>query len=418
MKTIFRIFFGARRTRPVAVLACLLIAGFFEIISIGALLPLMGQIGGAEATSHSELDKFATQVFAYLSLPKTFEAVVFVIVGTMVLKGVIAFGALAYVSYAIADTVSDMRLKLVRQFLDARWSFYADQRVGRIANTLSNDATRAGMAYQRSARFVAYFVQAIVYVLAAVLISRELALIGALVGVALLASTSWIVRLSRKAGYKQTDSTSDLTTLIADTMNNLKPLKAMDRQGPFLDLFVGNIRVLRSSLIRQGLATYGRHYAHYILMALFIGASVYVAAKYLKIPLPDMVVSGIIFFQITSIISKLQATLQDAVQLESAFWRMDDMLKATKAAEEPNSGTKAGTLAREIRFQNVSFAHDEALIVQNVSLDIPANQISVLQGPSGAGKTTLVDLMIGLHRPKSGHIMLDGVELSEIDLKL
>ncbi|MEM8645934.1 MAG: ABC transporter ATP-binding protein [Pseudomonadota bacterium] len=417
MISIFKIFFGAKRTRPVLVLLSLVIAGFFEFLSIGALLPLIAQIGGTDTASDSELSRITEQIFTFFSIPTDLVSIVLVIVSTMVVKGVIAFAALGYVSYAIADAVSALRAQLVRHFLEAKWSYYADQRVGRIANALSNDATRAGTAYQRAARFVAYFVQAIVYISAAILISGQLALVGVTVGAALLVATAWIVRISRKAGYKQTDSTSELTTLIADTMNNIKPLKAMDRQTLFLELFASNIQVLRTALIRQGLATYGRHYAHYILMSLFLGASIFIAVETLKIPLSELVVSGVVFFQVTSIVSKLQGTLQDAAQLESAFWRVDELLNATKASKEVNEGKRPGQLAHEIDLQNVSFSHGSSLIVHNVNLQIPANKITVLQGPSGSGKTTLIDLIIGLHRPDKGRVAIDGVPLGEIDLK-
>src|SRR5690606_22915813 len=54
--------------------------------------------------------------------------------------------------------------------------------------------------------------------------------------------------------------------------------------------------------------------------------------------------------------------------------------------------------------------------VRDVNLEIPAGEITVLQGPSGAGKTTIIDLLVGLYRPDSGRILVDGVPLSELDL--
>ncbi|MCP5085047.1 MAG: ABC transporter ATP-binding protein [Alphaproteobacteria bacterium] len=417
MRSIFRIFFGAAGTRPFLVLSCLLLAGVFEILSIGALLPLFNHIGGPETAGSSELNVLINQLIGVLGFNNDFETIIALVMTTMIIKGVLSFGAMGYVSFAIAKVVSAMRVKLVNQLLNARWSYFADQRIGRIANALSNDATRAGSAYQRSARFVAYFVQAGVYVVAALLISRELALVGIGVGVILIVATSWLIKVSRKSGYEQTDSTSDLTTYVADTMNNIKPLKAMERQAPYLELFGRKIKVLHRSLVRQSLATYGRHYGHDVAVALFVGAGIYAATKYLQIPLSELIVSGIVFFQVTTIISKLQATLQDAAQLESAFWRLDEMLESTANAEETNPGTRHATLEEGAHYRNVSFAHGEYPVVANVDLDIPAKKITVLQGGSGAGKTTLIDLLIGLHRTDEGTILLDDVPISEIDLK-
>lgn len=417
MKSIFRIFFGAARTRPVLVLACMVLAGLFEMVSIGALVPLIGHLGGAASQSNSQMAELIQGIMNFLGLPNTFEAMVLLVVVAMMIKSILSFSAYAYVAFAIAKVVSVMRANLVRQLLNARWSYFADQRIGRIANAISNDATRAGNAYQRAARFVAFFVQAIFYIIAALLISRELALVGAVVGCFLVFSLGWLVKISRKAGYKQTDSTSDLTAYVSDTMNNIKPLKAMERQAPFLELFAGKIRVLRKALVRQSLAAHGRAYGHEGLVALCIGIAVYVATKKFNTPLSELVVAGIVFFQVTAVISRLQATLQEAARLESAFWRLDEVLESTAAAAETNPGQEIPTLNTAAEFKAVSFAHGTTPIVSGIDLEIPANKITVLQGGSGAGKTTIIDLLIGLHRPDAGSITLDGVSLGDIDLK-
>ena len=55
-------------------------------------------------------------------------------------------------------------------------------------------------------------------------------------------------------------------------------------------------------------------------------------------------------------------------------------------------------------------------ILQSVNVEIPANQLTVLQGPSGAGKTTLIDLIIGLHRPQAGTVMIGDAPLGDVDI--
>ena len=69
-----------------------------------------------------------------------------------------------------------------------------------------------------------------------------------------------------------------------------------------------------------------------------------------------------------------------------------------------------------ISFRNVSFAFADKPVIRDVTLDIPARGITTLTGLSGAGKTTLVDLMLGLHRPDTGEILVDGIPLEQVDL--
>src|SRR5690606_38977597 len=66
---------------------------------------------------------------------------------------------------------------------------------------------------------------------------------------------------------------------------------------------------------------------------------------------------------------------------------------------------------------NVGFAYDGYPVFGDLSLEIPAGAMTVLIGPSGAGKTTVIDLVIGLIRPQSGSIRVDGLDLTGIDLR-
>ena len=101
---------------------------------------------------------------------------------------------------------------------------------------------------------------------------------------------------------------------------------------------------------------------------------------------------------------------------ESAYWSITGAIEAARAQRELSGGSRRVELAREIRFERVSFAYDGASIVQDQSFVIPAGELTVIVGPSGAGKTTLLDLVAGLLKPDRGRILVDGVPLAEMDL--
>jgi ATP-binding cassette subfamily C protein len=74
-------------------------------------------------------------------------------------------------------------------------------------------------------------------------------------------------------------------------------------------------------------------------------------------------------------------------------------------------------LESAIRFDNVSFAYGDKKVLEKLSLEIPTRALTTILGPSGAGKTTLIDLIIGLYQPHSGTVYLDDAPLNGIDLK-
>jgi ATP-binding cassette subfamily C protein len=142
----------------------------------------------------------------------------------------------------------------------------------------------------------------------------------------------------------------------------------------------------------------------------------YAAYTYWRVTISELVVIAVIFFKMNEIIAKIQKSIQQSVKFERSYQRIKDLTKLAERYQEKNPGTGKVRLVSGCRFEGVSFSHAEAEVIRGVDLEIPAGQITVLKGPSGAGKTTLIDLLIGLYRPDRGRISIDGVPLSDIDL--
>jgi ATP-binding cassette subfamily C protein len=417
MKQVLKIFFGAEDTRPFAVLLCLLLAGVAEAAGISTLLPAATAISGGESAGSSPFNSTVRDFIALIGITPDFGNLVLIVVVLLVLKSILAFGALAYAGITSARVSVGLRRKLIKAIFDARWSFYADQSGGRFANSVSNDTTRAGDAYQLAAQTVAYAVQAAAYATIAVIMDWKVAALGLMAGFAVAALMNIMIRISKRAGYKQTDRTTDLTVYMVDMLNNIKALKTMDRYGAMLGGITSLLRRLRKSLVTQQLTRRGLTHGGDILIALIVGGGVYVAHTFWKTPLPELMVGGIVFFQLLSIVSKFQRFLQHSVLVESAYLRTMDLIAQAEARREDHAGKETPSIGKGFRLDKVSFAHGKTPVISNVTLDIPASAITVLQGPSGAGKTTIIDLLIGLNVPDKGQILIGGKSIAEIDLK-
>jgi ATP-binding cassette, subfamily C, bacterial len=416
MKQIFRIFFTAEETRPFLVLFCLILSGFAEGLSLTAALPTITAIAGGDSGGSSAINTLIRDYIQSFGIAPTIGNLTVIVVALFALKSILSFGALAYAGSAVATVSTAMRRRLIAALFNARWSFYAGQRAGHIANVISNDATRAGDGYYLAAQVVSYCVQAVVYGAVGFLVGWKLALAGLIAGTAIGAILSIFVRITRRAGFKQTDRTALLTIYLTDMMSNIKPLKTMHRYDDLVAGMKGILKRLKRTIVARELARQGLNQGSDLLVVLVLGIGVYYAVTTWRIPLPELMVTGFVFFQILTIISKLQKFTQNAVQYEGAYVRAEEMIAAATAQREINTGKKAPTLEKGCRFDHVSFAHDNAPVVTNVSFAIPKGSISVLQGPSGAGKTTLIDLLTGLHQPDSGKIYIDETPLSEIDI--
>jgi ABC-type bacteriocin/lantibiotic exporter with double-glycine peptidase domain len=117
-------------------------------------------------------------------------------------------------------------------------------------------------------------------------------------------------------------------------------------------------------------------------------------------------------------LSTLVSTALQMQMLGSYFERIDDVLDSPPE-QERGVPLAAPRLAGRITLDQVSFRYNPTapLVVDDVSLDIEAGSFVALVGPSGAGKTTLAHLLVGLYRPDSGRILYDGIDLRELDLR-
>jgi len=115
-------------------------------------------------------------------------------------------------------------------------------------------------------------------------------------------------------------------------------------------------------------------------------------------------------------VRELQSNLLSIAQLQSSVSSVVRMLdRSDKTYIGSGSKTFSG-LRREIGFSVVSFAYDAASppSLDRVSFTIPAGSVTALVGMSGAGKTTIVNLLIGLYRPQFGEILVDGTRIDEL----
>ncbi|MFN4142840.1 ABC transporter ATP-binding protein [Aestuariivirga sp.] len=411
-----RIFLARREAASALVLLCLLLAGIAEAASLGSLLPALSIIASGDAAGGSAVGTHVRAGISALGIAPILGNMILLAVGLMAVKAILGFAALSYAGVLAARVSISLRRRLIASFFDARWDFLANQKGGHLANALGNDAARAGDAYLVSAQVAAYAIQAAAYVALNFLINWRVALFGLTGGLLVILALGRLVEIGRRAGYRQTDSTAELATLTADAMAGLKPIKSMWRHHAIQARIARALKGVHRSLVAREVSKAGLTQGSDLLVAMLVGLGLWLGHAVAGLPLAELIVSGIGFFQILSITSRLQRFLQQAVQLESAFVRTDALIREAESAREINEGHLPPPVPCGCRFAAVTFRRGESLVLDGLDLEMPEGQITVLQGHSGSGKTTIVDLLLGLHAPDSGTILLGSVPLSKVDL--
>ena len=405
-------------------LLALSLAGVAEGIGLSALLPLvsvaMGSQAGAESAAsvgHSGLERVVTETLTSVGLTPTLGVLLIVIVIAIVLKSGLVLLAKKQVGYTVAHVASDLRLTLIRALLIARWEYFLRQPIGVLANSMATEAVRTSKAYLHAALMSALAVEVLVYTGVALLISWKATLISLAIGLIIAYMLKRLVGRARRAGVRQTDLLKSLIAHLTDTFISIKPLKAMARESRADALLAKKTNRLNKALQKQVLSKETLKAVQEPLFVALLAIGLYVVSVFLRFPLATVLVLVFLLTRIVKRVNKVQQEYQEMVILESAYWSLKDTIREAERAREPNLGAETPSLDHAIRLDRVSFAYNEEWVLKEASLSFPSGLLTAIVGPSGIGKTTIADLLIGLIRPQQGEVWVDDLPLAKVDLK-
>jgi ATP-binding cassette subfamily C protein len=149
----------------------------------------------------------------------------------------------------------------------------------------------------------------------------------------------------------------------------------------------------------------------------FLLLGLYLALVRWQMSLADLIVLIFLLGRVLNQLGKVQIQYQEMGTSESAYWSLQQRIEGAEAERETALGTRTPSLTRAIRLDRVNFAYGEHSVLQEASMTFPAGSFTAIVGPSGAGKTTAVDLVIGLVRPQQGEVYVDDLPLAEIDVR-
>jgi ATP-binding cassette subfamily C protein len=419
-------FFRSYPLHTALMLAALLLSGIAEGIGLSALLPLLNiargtgagiDLPGAGTAIQNDFERVVLDTLGTLGIAVTLGNLLLIIVGVVLLKSVFLLLAQREVGYTAAQVGTDLRLEMLRAVLRSKWEYFLHQPVGKLTNSLATEATRSSQSFVNGATAITYLIQAVIYGFVATALSWRATLIALLAGVVVIGLSHFLVRITRKAGKRQTRLLSSLMVNLTDTLQSVKPLKAMARVHLADKVLSRETTRINKSIRRQVVSMALLDSAQEVMFATFIALGMYVALAIYAMELPMVMVLVIALGRTFAFLGKVQKQYQKLVQGESAFWALKHAIAEAKQAEEKLDGGIPPSFNERLEFRDVDFSYGRHPVLKNLSLTIDAGAFTTLIGSSGSGKTTIVDLAIGLIRPNAGSITLDGKPLQELDIQ-
>ena len=307
--------------------------------------------------------------------------------------------------------------KLFHSYIRTSWKFFLASKVGTLVNVLAVETGRATAAFQFVLQWLAQFLIVLLYLVIALLVSWKISLAAIVLGAIASLFLRQFVGQMEVYGAKTTALNSDFQALSFDFLSSMKMIKASATGRNALER-IDQVNKEKTHLryLSQQSGSYVPSFYFPLVMAMLAGI-VYVGTAYWQVNFALILIFVYLFYRLIPALSALQGAYQQALIFIPAFYDIETLIDSAQALKEQSGKKKFASLKKEIVFAAVSFSYDSLTpVLTNVSLRIQKGQSIAITGSSGAGKTSIVDLLLGLHVPQEGSILVDGKPLSEYSL--
>jgi ATP-binding cassette subfamily C protein len=305
--------------------------------------------------------------------------------------------------------------RLYQAIINADWLFLVRRRSSDFTHALTAELSRVASCTYLLIGTMSSTILALVYIALALKLSAGMtSLVLATGAVLLFVSRRWL-RAVHQSGTAVSESVSEVYSAATEHLQNLKEMKFYDAQTSDLAMF----SALQSSAQQQSLnSTRSQAAAAFWFEAgsiVVLGGIIFASLQILNVAPASILLLLAVFTRLFPRLAAGQSQLQAFLSELPAFENMMKIYDECVAnAEIPDTAKQGPALVQEIRLERVGFRYraDRPMVLENLSLTVAAGKISAIAGSSGAGKSTVADLINGLLSPVAGRVLVDGVELT------
>jgi ATP-binding cassette subfamily C protein len=290
--------------------------------------------------------------------------------------------------------------RLYQAIINADWLFLVRRRSSDFTHALTAELTRVASCTYLLIGTLANAILALVYIALALKLSAGTTALVLATGAALLLVSRRWMRAVHESGTAVSESVSDAQSSDLAMFSSL--------QSSALQQSLNNTR-------SQAAAAFWFEAGSLMVLAAIVFASLEV----LNVAPASVLLLLAVFTRLIPRLAAGQNQLQAFLSELPAFENLMTIYRECVAnAEVPDAAGRAAgpgpALAHEIRLERVGFRYDalRPMVLEDVSLSIAAGRITAIVGASGAGKSTVADLVNGLLSPVSGRVLVDGVDLT------
>lgn len=408
-----------QRGRFTLLIVFMTIAAVMEMLGIGALLPILGVMQNPHLIETNQTLMAASKFLGSPSRQTFFINLLLGLFTFFVLKNIFLVFLDFFQYRFLAREVGKISTDLIKSYLYRPYTFHLETNTSELIRTVTTDAST--LLYY--VLIPAVVLTAEVLVIAAlflliVFIELKAALFTILSSGALLYAFFRIFRERvYQIGLDVQDNSAKMIRYAQEGLGGIKEIKVMHREVFFRNAFSMYVQryveALSKSLITGKLPG---HVIEAVFVAIFVGVLVFLTT--LNRPtyaFPLLAVYAAAGFRLIPSLNRIMTSMNLIKQGGSSLSGIVAELEILAAADENSPPAHRLEFNREIRLIDVHYQYPTAEVesIKGVSLTINRGELVGVIGKSGSGKTTLIDNILGLLKPKSGSIVVDGVNIQE-----
>ncbi len=332
--------------------------------------------------------------------------------------------AMSILSVLVRWSTLRMRMVVVKRLInescerifDASWKFFASVRKGDLINTFVNEVNKTGNAFQSLSLAIANIVRILAFIAVPLWIEPTLVMVCVISSVLLLSPFLMLGEWSYRFGSQNVLAANRYTSLVRESLEAAKEVIGFGQKDRTIQQVNRAYDRYASTRVKSDTFSFfaSQMYEPVGFLALLITLGVARAN--------DVAVTSIavVLWGVLRTIPPLKQTIHLKHQLDNTLPSLEQVRSQQDMAlqfPQVSGGRDFSGIEQGLKLIDVTFAYDQDTpALKGITLDVPRGATVALVGESGSGKSTLTDLLIGLQRPDSGSILLDGVPLHEYDL--
>ena len=354
----------------------------------------------------------------------TLNQLFLVLLGFLGVQSLLSYVRVQFFAYVSEKSMADLRTDLYQKLVSLPIPFLEQRRVGELTSRMTNDITEVQSVVSVT---LAEFLRQIIILVGGIgfiiFTMPRLALIMLATFPVVVVMAMFFGRFIRKLMRARQDQLAKTNVVVEETMQSIQTVKAYTNEWFEIQRYTKNLNesvriALRAAHMRGLFAAFIILFMFGALFFIMWRAAILVQNEVLKEgDLLDFVVYTAIIGGAIASLGGLYTTIASAV---GATERILDILDQESEVEiAKDKSVKAKRYSGDIRYEDVYFSYPSRLdveVLKGISFDISAGQKVALVGGSGAGKSTIIQLLLQFYKVSKGDIIIDGRSVNDFDL--